>query len=310
MASNRNLINYREEEASSSSSRSPNEPLPSTVRDEPDELDYDFNHDEPNNPHSVLGDDPLYGTVGDAPMSFKRKQKQSIFSKPGRMLSALTGNRFSSRSSASGHSSTGTATPTLLQTIDAARDDSETSVPGHGPKDGLPPDWYIEGPGRRVGYEDLTAIDWIFEYTKERQRLRVLYSNATGLIGYIQQLADASQVWIILVLTGVAVGALAAGIDVVSDWLGDLKTGYCSSGPDGGAFYLNKQFCCLGYDQGAKCMGWKPWAAALGIGSTAGKWFIEYFFFLIFSVSVAAMLCNLVIRLISPRLLSPSAQDF
>ncbi|KAK5636643.1 hypothetical protein RRF57_012355 [Xylaria bambusicola] len=263
----------KEAAESSSSSRSPVESRQPTVRDEPD-LDFDFDQD-----------DPLNGDTADVPMSFKRKRKPSIFSQPSRMLSALTGNRFGSRPSASGHSSTGTATPTLLQDIDSRHREDEAFVPGNGPKDGMPLDWYAEGPGRRVGYEDLTAIDWIFEHTKERQRLRVLYSSATGLIGYIQRLADSSQVWIVLVLTGLAVGTIAAGIDVVSEWLGDLKTGYCASGPDGGAFYLNKQFCCLGYDKGAQCMGWKPWAAALGIGTAAGKWFIEYFFFLLFSLT-------------------------
>ncbi len=148
----------------------------------------------------------------------------------------------------------------------------------------MPLDWYVEGPGRRVGYEDLTAIDWIFEYTKERQRLRALYSRAGGVLGYAQQLLDASQVWIVLVLTGLAVGAIAAAIDVTTDWLGDLKAGYCSAGPDGGAFYLNRGFCCMGYDDGANCRGWTPWAAALGISSESGKWVIEYFFFVMFSV--------------------------
>lgn len=120
---------------------------------------------------------------------------------------------------------------------------------GSDAKDGGPLDWYIEGPGRRVGYDDLTAIDWIFEYTKERQRLRVLYSSATGFFGQIRQLLDASQVWIVLIATGIASGILAAGIDVASDWLGDLKTGYCRNGPDGGRFYLNKGFCCWGHER-------------------------------------------------------------
>ncbi len=275
-------MSFHEEEASSSSSssRSRDEPRHPTFGREPD-----------TTAHDVLGEDPLGGAIGDVPMTFKRKPPQSIFTRPSRMLSALTGNRFGSRPSASGRASTGTASPTSLHAIDSGRRDSDSDafVSGDGPKDGLPLDWYAEGPGRRVGYEDMTAIDWIFEHTKERQRLRVLYSSATGLLGYLQRLADSSQVWIILVLTGLTVGALAAAIDVVSEWLGDLKTGYCSSGPDGGAFYLNKQFCCLGYDQGAKCSGWKPWAAALGIGTVAGKWFIEYFFFLIFSVRATTM---------------------
>lgn len=115
-------------------------------------------------------------------------------------------------------------------------------------KDGGPLDWYMEGPGRRVGYDDLTAIDWIFEYTKERQRLRMLYSRATGIFGHLQQILDASQVWMVLIGAGLLSGVLAAIIDVASDWLGDLKTGYCRTGAHGGQFYLNRGFCCWGHE--------------------------------------------------------------
>lgn len=99
-----------------------------------------------------------------------------------------------------------------------------------------------------MGYDDLTAIDWIFEYTKERQRLRQLYSRAHGWLGQAHQFLDASTVWIVLIATGLSVGVLAAAIDVVSDWLGDIKTGYCRSGAEGGQFYLNRGFCCWGYE--------------------------------------------------------------
>ena len=115
-------------------------------------------------------------------------------------------------------------------------------------KGGGPLDWYVEGPGRRVGYDDLTAIDWIFEYSKERQRLRILASNTHGLVGYFRQLLDASHVWIVLILTGVTVGILAAAINIASDWLGDIKFGFCKQGEQGGQFYLNKGFCCWGHD--------------------------------------------------------------
>ncbi|RDA91486.1 hypothetical protein CP533_4590 [Ophiocordyceps camponoti-saundersi (nom. inval.)] len=167
---------------------------------------------------------------------------------------------------------------------DLRRNGSTQRTTATAAKDGLPLDWHTEGPGRRVGYEDLTAIDWIFEYTKERQRQRVLSSNAIGLVGYARRFLDASQVWIVLILTGLLVGAVAAAIDITTDWLADLKLGFCSSGPEGGQFYLNKSFCCYGYDQGSKCVGWKPWSEALGIHSTVGKWFIEYFFFIASSV--------------------------
>ena len=94
----------------------------------------------------------------------------------------------------------------------------------------------------------MTAIDWIFEYTKERQRLRILYSSAAGFLGYLKQLLDSSQIWIVLIATGIAAGIVAAGIDIASDWLGDLKTGYCRTGTDGGNFYLNKYLCCWGHE--------------------------------------------------------------
>lgn len=163
-------------------------------------------------------------------------------------------------------------------------------------KDGSALDWYSEGPGRRVGYDDLTAIDWIFEYTKERQRLRYLSSQATNLLGHAQQILDASQIWIILVATGVAAGVLAACIDVASDWLGDLKTGYCKRSAEGGSFYLNRGFCCWGHDEWAQCQGWHSWSRALHIRSAAGGFILEYVFFFAFSVVFAVAASFLVNR--------------
>jgi chloride channel 3/4/5 len=272
-----------ERAGSSSSSRSP--PKPATVDEDSDNDDpvaASFSRDQ-----DLLTDDPLEAD-GEDIVSFKRKQKQT----PGsRFLSAISGNGSNSRQATPPPIRGGT--PTLitgrslgLNTIGASRDTGSNS------KDGGSLDWYVEGPGRRVGYQDLTAIDWIFEYTKERQRLRMLYSSASGFLGYAVQFWDASQVWILLILTGLAAGVFAASIDVASDWLGDVKTGYCSAGEGsagegGGHFYLNKYFCCYGYDELAQCGDWVPWSLALHITSAGGKWFIEYFFFIIFSVCTA-----------------------
>jgi chloride channel 3/4/5 len=161
-------------------------------------------------------------------------------------------------------------------------------------KDGSALDWYTEGPGRRVGYDDMTAIDWIFEYAKERQRLRVLRSSATGISGSIRQIADASQIWWVLIATGIAVGAVAAFIDVASDWLGDLKQGVCSNIQHGGKFYLNRSFCCWGVDSLEACKDWRPWSAVFGIFSVAGSWMMEYLVFIVFSVAFAAFASTLV----------------
>jgi hypothetical protein len=141
-----------------------------------------------------------------------------------------------------------------------------------------------------VGYEDLTAIDWIFEYTKERQRQRTLHASSSAsaipALGHIQRLLDASQVWVVLVLAGLAVGALAAAIDVATDWLGDIKYGFCSSGVDSGRFYLSKAACCYGYDESSHCKGWVSWGSALGVSSGVEGWFVGYVFYLVLAVSV------------------------
>ncbi|KAK7736303.1 chloride channel [Cytospora paraplurivora] len=238
--------------ASSSSSQSP------------PQSHYDGN-DEPHRPGTedsdLFGEDPISEGLAE-PLSFKRKQKgRSAFGLG--LVTSLTG----SRPGSSNTRTIGDVEPRVSENIhNSHRRAGSADNLGTISKVGAPLDWYVEGPGRRVGYEDLTAIDWIFEYTKERTRLRVLNSSGSGLLGHAQRLLDASQEWIILALTGILVGVLAAVIDITTDWLGDLKGGYCSTA-NGGAFYLNKHFCCLGYDDDAQCMGWRPWAAALHISS-------------------------------------------
>ena len=274
--------------SASSSSHSPPADTP-TSTDDHDEIDFLGDDDDDDDDGGVAGnrggydqdvlqDDPIHGNLG-APLSFKRKQKSSLLAIPAQIFSTLTGRNPSSRRAQ--NSPLRRPSPTLAGPARPWIGNGNVNV---GVKDGAPLDWYVEGPGRRVGYEDLTAIDWIFEYTKERQRLRVLSSGAGGLMGYAQHFLDGSQVWIILLLTGLSVGAIAAGINITTDWLGDLKLGYCSSGPESGQFYLNRAFCCLGYDQGSKCVGWKTWGEAMGVQAAGGIWTVGYIFFLLFSV--------------------------
>ena len=135
-----------------------------------------------------------------------------------------------------------------------------------------------------MGYDNLTAIDWIYEYAKERQRLRVLYANTAGLMGHIRQIHDASQIWIVLILAGIASGIVAAFIDISSDWLADLKTGYCSNISTGGKFYLSRSFCCFGYEELAQCKDWQLWNTAFGVRSKGGAYIINYILFVLFSV--------------------------
>ncbi|KAJ5666718.1 CTD kinase subunit gamma Ctk3 C-terminal [Penicillium macrosclerotiorum] len=225
------------------------------------------------------------------PISFKRKQNRQSRSRFS--LSSIF-------SSTAGGSDIGFG----FSGLQGGQNADASPLDGYGPvgsnenantsKDGAPLDWYVEGPGRRVGYDDFTAIDWIYEYTKERQRKRLLYSSGQGILGPIRRLLEGSHVWLVLIATGILVGIIAASIDIATDWLGDLKSGYCKSGSGGGKFYLNRSFCCWGLDDYSKCMDWTPWGNALGASSTGGRYTIEYIFYIIFSVVFALCACLLV----------------
>ncbi len=266
--------------------------------DDDDELDLlgDSPHhtpatDDDDDDNTLLQSDPLQPSLS-SPLTFKkRKQKQ-----PFRLLTALTGRALNPSHTTPSHppphpsnASAGPSTAHPLHTI--------PDTTGHSAKDPLPHDWYTEGPGRRVGYADHTAIDWPFEYTQERQRQRALRARAahSPLLGYLARLLDASQVWVVLILSGLAVGALAAGIDVATDWLGDVKYGFCAEGVDGGRFYLGKTACCLGYDAGSQCRAWRRWGEVFGARSGAGVWGVEYGVYLVLAV-VFAVAAGVLVR--------------
>jgi hypothetical protein len=53
--------------------------------------------------------------------------------------------------------------------------------------------------------------------------------------------------------TGAAIGMNSAILNIVTEWLSDIKLGHCST-----AFYLNENFCCWGAESG--CENWKRWS--------------------------------------------------
>ncbi|CAZ84054.1 unnamed protein product [Tuber melanosporum] len=274
------LLNF-EPGNSSSSSPSSSPPLGNhhqpTVEEESDGLDSPSTR---GRGHSV----PLGESVDRADrITFKRRQRASssrysLFS-VGTPLGITTPSLLPPEPAYSPYSS-GTNLDQLHRSEQGQKDPAQST---------LDP-WSSEGPGRRV-YDDLTAIDWIFEYTKERIRTRALFRRKR-ILGHIAQLWDSSQVWIVLIGTGIAAGLLAAGIDIVTNWLGDLKHGYCDSN-----FYLSREFCCLGLEPSDKCVSWIPWSQALRVtGSKAGSYIIEYLFYIIFSIAFAATASLLVTR--------------
>lgn len=128
-------------------------------------------------------------------------------------------------------------------------------------------------------YEDFTTIDWVQDAAHEQQRRRAQRQHSadmrdSGSVGWRYRLwesYDAAQGWIVVTLIGVAIGLNAAFLNIVTEWLSDIKMGYCTT-----AFYLNEKFCCWGEDNG--CDDWHRWT---GFGP------VNYILYLLFAVSFA-----------------------
>ncbi|KAI8942875.1 hypothetical protein NX059_000915 [Plenodomus lindquistii] len=119
-------------------------------------------------------------------------------------------------------------------------------------------------------YEDFTTIDWIQDAAREslrrkaRRKERLAAHPLPGrnvFLGRghgkwrrkIAEAYDAGQAWIVVTLVGAAIGLNAAVLNIVTEWLSDIKLGHCTT-----AFYLNESFCCWGAEGG--CPEWKRWS--------------------------------------------------
>ncbi|CAN8102355.1 unnamed protein product [Discula destructiva] len=109
-------------------------------------------------------------------------------------------------------------------------------------------------------YEDFTTIDWVQDAARERARRKARRKQAAGLhdkgqFDWRQKVWTAyedAQGWIVVTIIGVAIGFNAAFLNIITEWLSDIKMGYCTT-----AFYLNEKFCCWGEDNG--CPNWHRW---------------------------------------------------
>ena len=72
------------------------------------------------------------------------------------------------------------------------------------------------------------------------------------------------------VCAGAGIGLNAAIISIITEWLSDIKMGYCSDG-----WWLNQQFCCweLDGDEDSGCDSWHLWSTV-----TVARWFIYVLF--------------------------------
>nr|POE72255.1 putative chloride channel protein [Quercus suber] len=136
-------------------------------------------------------------------------------------------------------------------------------------------------------YEDFTTIDWVQDAAREQQRRksrrrkRAGTFDRTGVQTWRQKAVEAyeaAQGWIVVSLIGAAIGLIAAFLNIITEWLSDIKLGYCTT-----AFYLNESFCCWGAEDG--CPEWRRWSTL---------WPINYLLYIVFAGLLASTSANLV----------------
>jgi chloride channel 3/4/5 len=136
-------------------------------------------------------------------------------------------------------------------------------------------------------YEDFTTIDWVQDAAREQQRRkarrqeRAGFFEREGRLGWrrkVWEAYDAGQGWIVVTLIGAAIGLNAAFLNIITEWLSDIKRGYCTT-----AFYLNESFCCWGAEDG--CAEWHHWSTF---------WPVNYVLYILFSTMFAFTSARLV----------------
>ncbi|KAK7982095.1 chloride channel protein [Apiospora saccharicola] len=135
-------------------------------------------------------------------------------------------------------------------------------------------------------YTDKSSTDWVQDAAREQLRRKAKRRKNAGLFDNgqvtwrhrVAESYDAAQGWIVVTLIGAAIGFNAAFLNIITEWLSDIKTGYCTTG-----FYLNKNFCCWGEDNG--CADWHRWT---GFGPA------NYVIYILFGTFFACLSATLV----------------
>jgi len=103
-------------------------------------------------------------------------------------------------------------------------------------------------------FNDFKTIDWVNDNLQNHKRKLLLTQKTTKrhmtklrLLNIYQSL----QTYIILTVVGITIGFVAGSLNIVTEYLSNIRTGYCST-----HFYLNKSFCCWGELEESKCTDW------------------------------------------------------
>ncbi|KAL1917300.1 uncharacterized protein VTP21DRAFT_4956 [Calcarisporiella thermophila] len=143
-------------------------------------------------------------------------------------------------------------------------------------------------------YEDFTTTDWVQDAIKERWRVSAFYRQQdNSWRSYIRKSYEAGQAWIVVSIVGTLIGINSAIIAIITEWLSDIKLGYCSTG-----WWLNQKFCCWGVEEeDGSCLDWTDWSSAFNM--PRGVTIVNWLFYVIFSILFATTCAHLV-RIFAP----------
>ncbi|OKP12613.1 hypothetical protein PENSUB_1706 [Penicillium subrubescens] len=125
-------------------------------------------------------------------------------------------------------------------------------------------------------YEDFTTIDWVQDAVNEQNARRAKrrsgggFWDQEGVFGWrrkVRESYDAGQAWLVVTLVGMAIGLNSAVLNIITEWLSDIKLGHCTT-----AFYLNEQFCCWGAEDGSGISEIKCIIAGFVMKGFLGAW--------------------------------------
>ncbi|CAO3629272.1 unnamed protein product [Mucor hiemalis] len=145
-------------------------------------------------------------------------------------------------------------------------------------------------------YEDFSTIDWVKDAIVERYRQSSVrgFHNDKSWHAWWHLTFETTEFWIVVLLVGAAIGLNSAFIAIITDWLSDIKMGYCSS-----AWWLNQKFCCWEIEEteGGGCDDWHSWSEFMHLGPDV--YFIKWMFYVLWATLFAST-CAYLVKMFAP----------
>lgn len=113
---------------------------------------------------------------------------------------------------------------------------------------------------RKPSGPDTTGDFVIHDFLNERTRSHLLEAEERRAEGHSsERFSYVAKIYLLLLILGLGAGSIAAGLDLVVDWLSDLKFGTCRRG-----WYVSRAVCCRSAGDVEDCEDFLEWGTLLG----------------------------------------------